>query len=56
MSLKKYLLPGIIFAFILGLSLFYSNPISINTNNPLFQVSTLNYLSAGNFEGNFSAG
>jgi acetolactate decarboxylase len=56
MSLKKYLLPGIIFAFILGVSLFYGNTINIDTSNPLFQVSTLNSLSAGNFDGNFSAG
>jgi acetolactate decarboxylase len=56
MSLKKYLLPGIIITVILFLALFHSNPISLDNNNSLFQVSTMNSLSAGNFDGNISTG
>lgn len=54
MPSKKYLLFGITIAFISGLALFYSG--SIPSHNKLFQVYTYDSLSAGNFDGNFSAG
>lgn len=56
MSLKNYLLPGIIIAFILILAPFYSDKEHIYSDNEVFQVSTLNSLSVGNFDGNFNAG
>ena len=56
MSLIKYLLPGIILILFLGIMVPYSNSSSIDDNSSLFQVSTLNYLSEGNFGSNFSVG
>lgn len=56
MSLKKCMLPGIILILFLGLTVSYSNSSINDTNNSLFQVSTMNSLSAGNFDGILSAG
>jgi acetolactate decarboxylase len=51
---KKYY--PIIFIIFLGTATTYDNPLLINNNDPLFQFSTLNSLSAGNFDGNFTTG
>ncbi|MGB9936372.1 MAG: acetolactate decarboxylase [Methanobacterium sp.] len=54
MSLNRYLITGITIILISGIAIFYNAPYNIENNNTLFQVSTLNSLSSGNFDGNFS--
>jgi acetolactate decarboxylase len=54
MAKKDYLIITILFLAIFGIAIFYNNPPSTNDNNTIFQVSTLNSLSAGNFDGNTS--
>lgn len=54
MAKQYYLIISILFLAILGTTIFYNNSPQTSDDNIIFQVSTLNSLSAGNFDGNFS--
>lgn len=54
MSQQKYLLFGIVLILVLGITPFLSTLNSLDNNNTLYQISTINYLSSGNFDGKFS--
>jgi acetolactate decarboxylase len=56
MANKAYLVMGILIILILGTAAVYANPSQTNDDNTLFQISTLNSLSAGNFDGNETIG
>jgi len=54
MSQQKYLLFGIVLILVLGITPFLSTLNSLDNNNTLYQISTINYLSSVNFDGKFS--
>lgn len=47
---------GIVLIFILSTAAYYDNSANLNQGNSLFQVSTLNSLSEGNYDGKISSG
>ncbi|MGF7117318.1 acetolactate decarboxylase [Methanobacterium oryzae] len=47
---------GILIIFILSISVYYDSSANLNDNNPLYQVSTLNSLSEGNYDEKISSG
>lgn len=47
---------GIVVIFILSTAAYYDNSANLNYDNSLFQVSTLNYLSAGHYDEKISSG
>jgi acetolactate decarboxylase len=56
MAKRYYLIISILFLAVLGTAAAYDNHLLINSNDSLFQFSTLNSLSAGNFDGNYTSG
>jgi acetolactate decarboxylase len=54
MPKKYYLFTGILMILVLGTGAVYASPSTTTDNNDIFQVSTLNSLSAGNFDGNWT--
>ncbi len=56
MAKKHCLIISILFLAILGTTIFYANPSTTTNDDTIFQVSTLNSLSAGNFDGNWTIG
>ncbi len=56
MAKKYYLFTGILMILVLGTSAVYGASPQIKDNNSIFQLSTLNSLSAGNFDGNWTIG
>ncbi|MGB9978630.1 acetolactate decarboxylase [Methanobacterium sp.] len=54
MAKKYYLVVGILIALILGTATVYADPSQKTNYDTIFQVSTLNSLSAGNFSGNWT--
>ena len=53
---KYYLFTGILIIFTLGTGAVYGASPQITNDNFIFQLSTLNSLSAGNFDGNWTIG
>jgi acetolactate decarboxylase len=56
MAKKYYLFTGILIVLVLGTAAVYANPSTTTNDDTIFQVSTLNSLSAGNFDGNWTIG
>lgn len=56
MAMKYYLIISILFLLVLGTAVFYGNPSQTINNDEIFQLSTLNSLSAGNYDGNMTVG
>jgi acetolactate decarboxylase len=56
MAKKYYLFIGILMILVLGTGAVYANPSTTTNDDTIFQVSTLNSLSAGNFDGNWTIG
>jgi acetolactate decarboxylase len=56
MANKDYLVVGILIILILGTAVVYACPSQTHDGNTIFQFSTLNSLSAGNYDGNLTIG
>ena len=56
MANKYYLFTGILMILVLGTGTVYGTSSQIKDDNSIFQLSTLNSLSAGNFDGNWTIG
>ena len=56
MAKKDYLVVGILIVLILGTAVAYGNSSPTVNDDTIFQISTLNSLSAGNFDGNTTIG
>lgn len=56
MEKKDYLVAGILIVLILGTAVVYGSPSQATDDDTIFQISTLNSLSAGNFDGNWTTG
>ncbi|HEX3014216.1 MAG TPA: acetolactate decarboxylase [Methanobacterium sp.] len=56
MAKKYYLFTGILIALVLGTSAVYGASPQVTNDNSIFQLSTLNSLSASNFDGNWTIG
>lgn len=56
MEKKHHLMIGVLIIIVLGISVYYDGFYGINSQNTLFQVSTMNALSQGSYEGKISSG
>lgn len=56
MAKKYYLFTAILMILVLGAGAVYGASPQVTNDNSIFQVSTLNSLSAGNFDGNWTIG
>lgn len=56
MAKKYYLFTGILMILVLGTGTVYGASSQVKDDNSIFQLSTLNSLSAGNFDGNWTIG
>jgi acetolactate decarboxylase len=56
MAKKYYLFTGILMILILGTGAVYGASLQVTNDNSIFQVSTLNSLSEGKFDGNWTTG
>ena len=54
MANKYYLFTGILMILVLGTGTVYGVSLQVTNDNSIFQLSTLNSLSAGNFDGNWT--